>query len=90
MGQPEGIRRHVPCDDSIVDETAFELLRQDHDNLKENLAHPEHGRVTILEKKVAVHDERAARMVGAAWVLLVVNGIVAFLAAIAAIYSTFK
>ena len=85
MGNQEGIRRHLPNPPDVVDPTEFALLQQ----TVEGLADPEHGRVSILEKKVAVHDEGRARMLGAAWVLLIVNGIMGFLATVAAIYATF-
>lgn len=86
MGHQEGIRRHDPHSQVSIDPTEFALLQQ----TVESLADPEHGRVSIVEKKVDTLNEGRLRLLGAAWVLLVINGLMGFLATIAAIYATLR
>lgn len=81
------IRKHVPhCDHDEIDPVEFDRVKRG----LEQLDHHEYGRVTKLEARVDLHDEERLRRLGAAWVLLVINGVICFLAAIAAIYSVMK
>ena len=87
MGKQEGIRPYVPpTSDKPNDPVEFGKMQWRLDALDD----AEHGSVTKLQADVAMLKEGRSRQIGAVYALIVINGVMGFVATVAAIYSALK
>lgn len=84
MGKQEGIRPYVPPkSNEQYDPVEFGKMQWRLDALDD----AEHGSVTKVQADVKVLTESRSRTLGAFWTLIVINGVMGFIATVAAIYS---